>query len=550
MKSLCGHPHVPSGGIRLALVALLALPSLALPAQEVWPQPKAKVKAREAERAKDAPRPGAGREVPGGQVKPVPRPAGPKVVPESRPGPFSDPVGLVHPSSREFPQRIPPGPGVVVVRTQDGGEIHRGPGGAVREVRTPGGAVIHVAPDGRRQVEVVRPDGRVVFAQGNGRAGYIQRPFLVHGQAFEQRTYVEHGVVSIRVYRPYLYQGVTYHVYQPNRYYRPAYYAWAGHPWPRPVYYQWGWAGRPWFGYYRGYYTPYPFYASPIFWLTDFMVAATLESAYQTRLDDTAAAPPPYDPGSGMTPEVKQAIADEVRLQVQQEQADQQALAQGYGAPASAPPPLFSTNTSRLFLVAATVPAYRGGVECYLSEGDVLQLNGAPPPNAAYAEVLVLASRTPGCPRGSRVSVSLLDLQEMQNRMRASIDSGLGELQAQQGQAGMPPQPPQNLGTSDAPFLGAIEPEANAAGQLTQVAQDADQAGQATLNQSAQAPSATPAAPAEPGVRGTIGLGMTVDQVQGILGAPRQTALLGAKRLEVYQDFKVTFVNGVVTDIQ
>jgi hypothetical protein len=438
---------------------------------------------------------------------------------------------------------------MVVVRARDGGEILRGPGGAVREVRTPGGAVIHVAPDGMRHVEMVRPDGRVVFVNGAGRGGYIQRPFLVRGTAFEQRTYVEHGVVSIRVYRPYVYGGVTYHVYQPNRYYRPSYYVWVGNPWARPVYYPWAWAGRPWYGPYRRYYAPYPFYTSPIFWLTDFMIATTLEDAYQARLDNAAAVPPPYDNGAALTPEVKQAIADEVRLQVEQERAEQQAADQGYAQPASAPPPLFSNNSSRIFLVSGSVPAYRNGMECYLNEGDVLQLNGAPPPGSAYAMVRVLASRTPGCPRDSMVSVSLLDLQEMQNHMRASIDAGLGDLQAQQGQGGLPPQPPQNLGAADAPFVAGIQPEPDAAGQLTQVAQDANQAGQATLGQGAPPTAAAPA-PAQTGSHGTISLGMTFDQVQGVMGAPQRTALLGSKRIDVYPDFKVTFTDGVVTDIQ
>ena len=537
LKTPCHRHNACPGGIRLALVALLAVPSLTLPAQEVVPPPKVRIKVK----GKEPERPGPVREVGVGRAKPE--------VVESRPGLPPRPVEGLHPATRMMPQRLPPGPGVVVVRTRDGGEIHRGPGGAVREVRTPGGAVIHVAPDGMRHVEVVRPDGRVVFANGNGHGGYIQRPFLVHGQAFEQRTYVDHGVVSIRVYRPYVYGGVTFHVYQPNRYYRPAYYAWAGRPWGRPVYYPWGWAGRPWFGYYRGYYTPYPFYTSPIFWLTDFMVATTLESAYQARMDNGAAAAPPYDSGSGVSPEVKQAIADEVQLQVNEERAEQQAAAQGYAPPAG-PPPLFSSNVSRIFLVAGSVPAYRNGQECYLSEGDVLQLNGAPPPNATYADVRVLSSRTPGCPRGSMVSVSLLDLQEMQNHMRATIDTGLGDLQAQQGQAGLPPMPPQNLGASDAPYASGIQPDANASGELTQVAQEANQAGQTTLGQMPAAGTQAAPPPAGAPAPATLSLGMTVDQVQALLGSPTQSTVLGPKRIDSYPSCRVVFVNGLVSDIE
>jgi hypothetical protein len=244
---------------------------------------------------------------------------------------------------------------------------------------------------------------------------------------------------------------------------------------------------------------------------------------------------------------VKQAIADEVRLQVDEEKAEQQAVAQGYAQPAG-PPPIFSTQVARIFLVAGSVPAYRNGMECYLSEGDVLQLDGAPPANARYAKVRVLASRTPGCPRGSWVSVSLQDLQEMQNHMRATLDTGLSDLQAQQGQAGLPALPAQNLGAADAPYIDGIQPDANAAGELTQVAQEGNQAGQATLGPNPR-PQAAPA-PATAGAQATLSLRMTVEQVQAILGPPRQSIALGGKRIDVYPSYKITFVDGLVSDIQ
>jgi hypothetical protein len=272
------------------------------------------------------------------------------------------------------------------------------------------------------------------------------------------------------------------------------------------------------------------------------MVAATLQAAYQDRLDNPPpTAPPPasYDNGP-MSPEVKQAIADEVRRQVDQERLEQQAMGQNYNQPVSAPPPLFSDNVSRIFLVPTGTVAYVGGQERLLPEGDVLQLRGAPAPDATYADVVVLASRDPNVPQGSVVSVSLQDLQEMQNRMRANIDAGLGDLQAHQGQGGLPPVPPQTLGTSDAPFAGAVQPDAGAAGELSQVAQDANASSQGVLNQGAQPPAPTQ----------SIALGMSMDQVHSILGYPKETANIGSRRIEVYQDFKVTFNNGSVSNIQ
>jgi hypothetical protein len=524
-----------SGGIGLALVVLLATPAIPLHATQ---EPE-RAKEKEKEKGKEMER--KGNPLPGGKGRPEPVPMRPGPAP--RPGPMAHPEPMAHPAPGMPGRDLHP---MNVVRTRDGGEIHRGPGGVVREVHTPGGAVVHFAPDGMRHVEVVRPDGRVFFANGGGHGGYIQRPFMVHNQAFVQRTYVEHGVSFTRVYRPYAYHGLTFNVYVPTHYYRPGFYTWAYQPWGHPVAYRWGWGGQPWYGYYGGYYTPYAVYPGPVFWLTDFLVATTLQSAYQSRMDNAVAAPPPppggYDP-NGMTPDVKQAIAEEVRRQVDQERSEQQAMAQGYAAPAGAPP-LFSNNVSRIFLVSNSTLAYARGQEHFLSEGDVLQLNGPPMPNATTADVVLMASRNRSLPRGSVVTVNLMDLQDMQNHMRATIDQGLGDLQSRQGQDGLPPMAAQNLGSSDAPFASGIQPDANAAGELSQVAMDANTASQGMLSQNPTAPAPAPAS------GGSIALGMSAGQVHDILGNPKQTANIGAKTIEVYPSFKVTYLNGSVTDIQ
>jgi len=329
----------------------------------------------------------------------------------------------------------------------------------------------------------------------------------------------------------------------PSHYYRPAFYSWAYRPWGRPVAYRWGWSSQPWYGYYRSYYTPYPYYSSPIFWLTDFVVSATLESAYQARMDSAVPVPPPaagFD--SGLTPDVKQAIADEVRQQVDQERAEQEAQGAGYGA-ANEPPPLFSGDGPRIFLVSHSLLAYDRGREVTLSEGDVLRLDGPPPPNASYADVVVLASRSGLVAKGRVVAVSVQDLQELQNHLRATLDRGLGDLQSGQGDS-LPPPPPQSLGATEADYASLLQPDDNAVGELAQAAQEADRDSQGLLG---PAPQAQPQ-PAAPG--GAISVGMTVQEVQAILGSPRRSATVGLKRIEVYQDFKVTYLNGRVTDIQ
>ena len=81
------------------------------------------------------------------------------------------------------------------------------------------------------------------------------------------------------VYRPYSYRGLTLAVYTPVRYYNAPFYSWAYSPWRSPIRYSWGWYGDPWYGYYRGYFTPYPVYSSPGLWLTDYFIASTLADA-------------------------------------------------------------------------------------------------------------------------------------------------------------------------------------------------------------------------------------------------------------------------------
>ena len=121
--------------------------------------------------------------------------------------------------------------------------------------------------------------------------------------------------------------------------------------------------------------------------------------------------------------------------------------------------------------------------ECSIGEGDVLQMNGAPPANSTWADLIVLSSRGQDCRKGSTVSVALQDLQEMQNQMQATIDRGLGDLQTKQGQGGLPMPPQGSTGTIDSPYAQEAQPDANAASELSSVSQEADRAEQQVVSQ-------------------------------------------------------------------
>ena len=96
--------------------------------------------------------------------------------------------------------------------------------------------------------------------------------------------------------------------------------------------------------------------------------------------------------------------------------------------------------------------------ECTIGEGDVLQLNGAPPRNSPSADAVVLASRGSDCRKGSMVSVQLQDLQEMYNQMRDTVGRGMSDLQSKQGQSGLPALPPNTAGTIDSAYARRHRP--------------------------------------------------------------------------------------------
>jgi hypothetical protein len=414
--------------------------------------------------------------------------------------------------------------------------------------------IIH-GPSGSRRIVVERVDHSRIVAYRGGH-GYVQRPFLYRGHEYANRTYFYNGRPYALYYQRYPYRGVFLEGYRPYRYYGPAFYGWAYNPWRSPVRYSWGWVGNPWYGYYGGYFTPYPSYPSAAFWLTDYLIAASLQAAYQQRLDSQAAAFAPANSDSGvvLTPEVKQAIADEVQRQLALENAERQTVAGGGDVDinSSGLPRILaetSPNHPHVFVVAGPLEVTdAAGQECDLTEGDVLRLSTAPPPDATYATLQVFASKNQSCQRGAMVSVGLADLQEMQNHMRASIDQGLQELQAHPN--GLPAPPPASAASVQASFAQIAPPaDPNVSNELQQQAREADTAEQGVLEEVKQEDNSggVPNSSKSPI---QISLGQTIEEIEAALGNPTQIVNLGAKRIYVYPDLKITFIDGRVTDVQ
>jgi len=425
---------------------------------------------------------------------------------------------------------------------------------------------VHRGLDGNRRVFVERPDRSRVFVEhadhGHGFAerggrGYVEHPYEFHGQEYGHRTYYEDGRVYDRYYRHYGYHGVYYEVYAPVRYFPLGFYAWVYNPWFTPTAYAWGWGGDPWFGYYGWYFQPYPTYAGPAYWLTDYMIATSLRAAYEAQLADAQMAAA-YDRPPPLSPQVKELVAAEVRHQMEFDRQAAVAYSQGREPdPASGSVvALLNDGYSHTFVAGTALDVVDDtyGRECMLSNGDVVQVGYPPPPDSPTAVVTVLASKGGiECLPGTRASVALVDLQGMQNHMREQIEQGLAELSARQGAGGLPPAPPLALGEAvpAAYAVGAPPPDESAAAEIRAQAEAAEQAeAAAAAPPPAQAsympPPPAAAAPPPP----TLSLGQTPDEVVAVAGQPNRIVDLGAKKIYTYPDMKVYFQDGRVVDIK
>jgi len=457
-----------------------------------------------------------------------------------------------------------------VMTTRSGAEIHRGAGGQVHEVHARG-MVINHGPGGSRTVVRERP-GHVVVVSNHYGHGYISRPYAYHGVEFYHRTYYYNGVAYGRFYRPYVWGGVALNVYVPGYYFRPAFYGWVYNPWVTPVPYAWGWGGVPWYGYYGGWFTPYPAYASASLWLTDYMISQTLQAAYAERAAELANQQAQFT--EPVSPAVKQAIADEVRRQIALENAESATGVQTPPDPGSSGlARMLSDNASHVFVVSNALDVQSNAGECPMTEGDVLQLSPGTPADATAANLVVLASKGSDCRKGATVTVGVADLQEMQNHMRETLDQGMQDLQKKQGQGGLPPAPQSANAAPQQTQYAAIAPppDPNAGQELSQQSQEADRAEQEALKESGpsdggssggpsggpsggnsggNSASVPPAPPAPPAAPKTVTLGMSNEEVISILGQPVQIADTGTKKMYVYKDLKVVFTNGKVSDIK
>ncbi len=267
---------------------------------------------------------------------------------------------------------------------------------------------------------------------------------------------------------------------------------------------------------------------------------------------------------AGATPlseDVKQQIAAEVKAQLalENQEATQTAANQDVDPGSSSIARLLADGHTHVFVVGTGLDLTdSNGAECAVSEGDALALRTPPPADATTADLVVLASKGgKECSSGGTVAVNLTDLQEMQNHLRETIDTGLKELQSKQGKGGLPAAPASAQAPPKESPYAEVAPPADPQDEkdIQAQAQQADSAESEVAQSAAQengtpiAPTA-PAAPAAPVATATVALGQTTDQVKAILGNPSKTADLGAKTIYYYDGMKVVFKAGKVTDVE
>jgi len=412
--------------------------------------------------------------------------------PAAKPGTSGKPGTVSHNASR-----TPPGKTVAL---KSGGSASIRPNGKIRSIDKNGMHIEHGMHGGRTVVSE-HNGARVVTTGKHG--GYVQRPYAVrNGHTYVSRTYVVNGRSYSHVYRSYYYGGRAYYGYYPAYYYNPGFYGWAYNPWAAPVSWGWGWGGAPWYGYYGGYFAPYPVYPTAAFWLTDYLISANLQAAYAAQAEANAAPAGGGDAGGApaqdggvdqaapasnsapvaLSPEVKQAIAEEVKAQLAAEQAASgkapAAGAQSTGAQPAAttastgevPAALDPAHTT--FVVASDLAVTADGQECGLTAGDVITRIENTPDSDQKVNVIVTSSKKTDCSSGKTVAVSVDDLQEMHNHFQEQVDEGLKTLASKQGTGGLPKAPDTSTVGGEVP---QPPPDTTASSALDQQQAAADQ---------------------------------------------------------------------------
>jgi hypothetical protein len=324
------------------------------------------------------------------------------------------------------------------------------------------------------QVHVVR--------QGNTLSGTVERTIR---PGFVSRTFVSGGhVLYTHVYQRHMWhqygRSFAYETFVPAVRYPAVYYAWALGAWPRPVAYTWGWQLQPWYPMYGSLFTPYPVYTSPDLWMTDYIIAQSMQTAYQAQTVAPASEPPPLGtPASGlpdvgaapaadpsaatpasqpsaapqapsssdtpsapvaqppaMTPEVKAQLNAQIKVQLREQQAA--AATPAVLTTQSTPPALRPNHVFFQVVQPVDVPSATPNGHCSLGPNDYIKRTGGMSDDDWKIPVVVELSRPSDCPEGLQTRIGLNDLNAMENEQEAQVMQAMQAASKSMGPNGPP----------------------------------------------------------------------------------------------------------------
>ncbi len=333
-------------------------------------------------------------------------------------------------------------------------------GSVVRETHLAGGSQV-------REVSRNLAGGQVrVVRYGNTLNGTVERTIR---PGVISRTFVSGGhVLYTHVYQRHVWyqfgRSFAYETFVPAVRYPAVYYAWALAAWPRPITYTWGWQVQPWYPMYGSLFTPYPAYTSPDLWMTDYIIAQSMQTAYQAQTsapplelspqgalaapapDSGAAAPaaqpsdaspapqpsaaPPAAPSSAMpsasvamppaiTAQVKAQLNAQIKVQLQEQEA---AAATPVTLTTQSTPPALRPNHVFFQVVQPLdVPSGTANRYCSLSADDYIKRTGGMSNDDWMIPVVVVLSGPSDCPEGLRTRIGLNDLNAMENEQEAQV---------------------------------------------------------------------------------------------------------------------------------
>ena len=360
-------------------------------------------------------------------------------------------------------------------------------GGAARENHLAGGSRVGEVSPGLAggQVRVVR--------FGDTVSGTVERTIR---PGLTSRTFVSGGhVLYAHVYQRHIWhqfgRTFAYETFVPAVRYPAVYYGWALAAWPRPVTYAWGWQVQPWYPMYGPLFTPYPVYASPDLWMTDYIIAQSMQTAYQAQtaapapLPEGAVEAPVSDPGvatpaaqpsdaapgpqpsatapapvampPAITPQVKAELNGQIKVQLQEQQAA--AATPATLTTQSAPPALRANHVFFQVVQPLDVPTANG--HCSLKANDYIKRTGGMSNDDWKIPVVVELSRPSDCPEGLLTRIGLNDLNAMENEQEAQVLEAMQAASKSMGPNGPPSGPgvhPTLIADgSAAPDAGALE---------------------------------------------------------------------------------------------